>query len=75
MLLSKPVIKLTKNDPIWLVSHPRTMPIVYEMSTLFFLSLIKCTTFVCLFVFFSCFFCFVIYIVKSNWWSITNAAF
>ena len=34
-LLSNPLIKLAKNDLIWPVSHPRTMPIVYQMSTLF----------------------------------------
>ena len=28
-------MKLAKNDLIWPVSHPRTMPIVYQMSTLF----------------------------------------
>ena len=34
-LLSNPLIKLAKNDLIWPVSHPRTMPIVYQLSTLF----------------------------------------
>ena len=34
-LLSNPLIKLAKNGLIWPVSHPRTMPIVYQMLTLF----------------------------------------
>ena len=37
--MSNPLIKLSKNDLIWPVSHPRTIPIVYQMSTLF---LIRC---------------------------------
>ena len=28
-------MKLAKNDLIWSVSHPRTIPIVHQMSTLF----------------------------------------
>ena len=28
-------MKLAKNDLIWRVSHPRTIPIVHHMSTLF----------------------------------------
>ena len=33
--MSNPLIELAKNDVIWPVSHPRTVPIVYQLSTLF----------------------------------------